>query len=309
MVPALIEEGMGRAEAFVEAHDRCMVPLDDEPEQRAHEHSDGHGFEIKQEQQEAVDRKLNIIDENEEFWIDFFEEEFAQQIEDVKEAINDSLNLKQEAERGELEDLEEEAAAVAALALQRIKDNAPTGKIVAQIESSVASARIELEGIDTIDDVPDDLLEAQRLADELTDEFAQKISDTTEGIVREEVRRLREQDASVDEVARSIENRIDHWDKSRARMVARTEAAKTTNRAAEKAYQAAGITKKQWVARADACPYCASLNGEIVDIDRNFINAEEEFQPEGANSPLHLGVGAIEHPPAHPNCRCMIVPV
>lgn len=51
---------------------------------------------------------------------------------------------------------------------------------------------------------------------------------------------------------------------------------------------------KRWDSRLDSrlCPYCRSLDGEIVAISG-------EFETRGA---------VYAHPPAHPNCRCTIVP-
>lgn len=52
--------------------------------------------------------------------------------------------------------------------------------------------------------------------------------------------------------------------------------------------------QKRWDARLDSrlCPYCRTLDGEVVAVDGKFATRGSIF----------------EHPPAHPNCRCTLVP-
>lgn len=47
--------------------------------------------------------------------------------------------------------------------------------------------------------------------------------------------------------------------------------------------------QKKWDASADACEICDELDGEIVDVDDDFSSGDPG-------------------PPAHPNCRCTVVP-
>jgi HK97 family phage portal protein len=97
--------------------------------------------------------------------------------------------------------------------------------------------------------------------------------------------------------------------KSRAERLARTETIKIANAGAKEAFRQAGITELKWVALEDSCPYCMALNNKTVGIEESFIKSDEMFQPEGAVSPLNTSYdGSIDHPPAHPNCRCAIVP-
>lgn len=79
----------------------------------------------------------------------------------------------------------------------------------------------------------------------------------------------------------------------RAMLIARTETANADVWGNMAAYEASGVVdRKRWlVAQSDFCPVCAG-NGDDGEI--------------GFDAPFTSGVF---HPPAHPNCRCDVVPV
>ena len=74
--------------------------------------------------------------------------------------------------------------------------------------------------------------------------------------------------------------------KSRAEMIARTESIRVFNTSAVRRYEQAGIRKWRWVTALDerTCSICFPLNGRVYRI---------------GEAP----------PPAHPRCRCTVVPV
>jgi SPP1 gp7 family putative phage head morphogenesis protein len=77
---------------------------------------------------------------------------------------------------------------------------------------------------------------------------------------------------------------------ARAEMIARTETASAHSAGSVLAYQASGVvTGIEWIAESDACDICAPLNGMVVKLG-------DEFAP------------GIQHPSAHPSCRCAIAP-
>jgi SPP1 gp7 family putative phage head morphogenesis protein len=65
----------------------------------------------------------------------------------------------------------------------------------------------------------------------------------------------------------------------------RTETSRFFNEASHDAYRQAGLANFEFLAEADACDICGSLDGKIYDIN--------------ASTPV----------PVHPNCRCAILPV
>lgn len=75
-----------------------------------------------------------------------------------------------------------------------------------------------------------------------------------------------------------------------AQVVARTEVARATTTAQKASLDDLGLSTWQWQAEASACDDCAFNDDEIVTIGDAFPSGDDE-------------------PPAHPNCRCVCLPV
>jgi SPP1 gp7 family putative phage head morphogenesis protein len=71
----------------------------------------------------------------------------------------------------------------------------------------------------------------------------------------------------------------------RARMIAQTESVRAFSQGRLAVGREYGFTQKQWSAQDNACPVCAGVDGETVNIDSEF------------------SIG-VQSPPAHPNCQC-----
>ena len=83
---------------------------------------------------------------------------------------------------------------------------------------------------------------------------------------------------------------------SRAKTIARTEVMRATNFASVEAYkQSKFVTAKEWLTALDerTCEICLPLDGVSVPLNKSFDTS----------------VGALDAPPAHPNCRCTTIPV
>ena len=78
-------------------------------------------------------------------------------------------------------------------------------------------------------------------------------------------------------------------DPARALTIAITETNRAVSLGAMKTYRQAGLEKMEW-AVSDPCPECAQNNGQIVEIGGTFNSGAQQ-------------------PPAHPNCRCALLPV
>lgn len=137
--------------------------------------------------------------------------------------------------------------------------------------------------------------------------FADAVTDTSADRVREVLEESIEENRTVRATRQALREEFRTWDEVRAARVARTETIRASNRGAKVAYRRAGVTNLRWLAASDACPYCSSLNGTVVGIDRNFLNVGEDFQPDGTTSPYRVRYLDVDTPPLHPNCRCSIV--
>ncbi|MCX7805706.1 MAG: phage minor head protein [Planctomycetota bacterium] len=107
----------------------------------------------------------------------------------------------------------------------------------------------------------------------------------------------------------------------RAAMLARTGTIWAANEGALARYRAEGVAVVEWLTADDdmRCPFCAEMNGVSIPAGEAFWRPGDTFSIEagtpGAASPYSgtmrfpEALGAIRHPPLHPNCRCTIIPV
>lgn len=136
---------------------------------------------------------------------------------------------------------------------------------------------------------------AAEWAEEYVGEFITGINDTTRQGVRDAVAGNIRDGGTMDELADDLME--SHWfSEPRADAIARTETCRAQIQGTQQLYGEAGIEQKEWLmADTEPCPICEELNGQRVALDGEFTS---EDLPEG-----------IDGPPAHPNCRCDILPV
>lgn len=100
--------------------------------------------------------------------------------------------------------------------------------------------------------------------------------------------------------------RLDAWEEKRTDKVTRREKNMAFNAFLVAFYVLSGITKKRWVTIGDSCPYCRSLNGKVVEVQKFFVEKDTDFKPDGADKPLNVRF-SMGHGPAHGGCNCTIV--
>lgn len=114
---------------------------------------------------------------------------------------------------------------------------------------------------------------------------------------------------AVDEnldLSESVGETFDHWEASRGQSTALNETVRSSNAFAKAAYVLAGVTVLRWVALgAETCPFCASLNGAIVGVDKFFALPDDQIVPEN-NEQMNIQ-SRVGHPPLHNGCVCQIV--
>lgn len=114
------------------------------------------------------------------------------------------------------------------------------------------------------------------------------------------------------QMATELTRNIRSLQKRRAETLARTETAAIRADSTLDRYEAAGVETVrhgEWSDAGDAkvCPICSRLDGREIPLSE-MRTGTFRFEP-GPDDPDHLaGLYALK-PPAHPNCRCVILPV
>lgn len=128
----------------------------------------------------------------------------------------------------------------------------------------------------------------QDVLDALADEV-KGVAETTKDEIRALVGRQAAEGWSIDELAQALEPRS----AARAAIIARTETTRAYSLGSIAAFQVSGqVDRLEWLTAQDekTCPECAALDGQVTDMGKSFD-------------------GGVMFPPAHPNCRCAILPV
>lgn len=111
--------------------------------------------------------------------------------------------------------------------------------------------------------------------------------------------------ASLEDAAAALLERLASWVADRPGRIARWQAVQLPNAVAREVWRAAGITRLQWVTYGSSdCPFCSSLDGQIVGIDEAFAVAGTTL---GLGEKLQISRN-VHHPPLHPGCDCQIQP-
>lgn len=95
----------------------------------------------------------------------------------------------------------------------------------------------------------------------------------------------------------------------RANMLARTSTIWAYNEGSTLQYEDAGVQGGEWFATLDAATgeWDAALHGTIVPLRSHFASSGQTFTTS-AGKIITAGIDVV-HPPLHPNCRCVILPV
>lgn len=109
--------------------------------------------------------------------------------------------------------------------------------------------------------------------------------------------------ASISEL---IEQRLDEWGEKRAKKLAASESYNAMNAFTWSYYGEKNVRNIRWVARGQNCPYCTGMNGRVIGREMNFLDADTDFQPEGAEVPIRVRY-KVKWPPMHRKCDCTIM--
>jgi HK97 family phage portal protein len=115
------------------------------------------------------------------------------------------------------------------------------------------------------------------------------VSDTTRDEIRGIVGRMASEGISYDAAALEIVQLAGIHSEARARTIAVTESARAWTQGSILAWTESGeVDRMEWSAEPDCCPICRAVNGTVVPLGSPFQGLM---------------------PPAHPNCRCALLPV
>lgn len=127
--------------------------------------------------------------------------------------------------------------------------------------------------------------------------LAGKVKELFDQVQLTSIRTLRQEIAGWIETGEKLPDLVKRlaptFGKQRAELIASTEVTRAYAEGNKQAWQAAGIVeKREWRTAADerVCPICGPLHGQQAGLNDAFE-------------------GGVDNPPAHPRCRCWIVPV
>lgn len=89
----------------------------------------------------------------------------------------------------------------------------------------------------------------------------------------------------------------------------RTETLKSSNEATMFGYQQLGITEKEWFNNPGACDYCKAVEDMGAQGMGDVFLEKGESLTDSEGNERAFDYESIEHPPLHPNCRCVLLPV
>jgi len=131
--------------------------------------------------------------------------------------------------------------------------------------------------------------------------FASRHIRSSEGQLRAVVKQAQNQEESEID---AVNQRLDEWEEKRPGKISMRETIRGESAFTKSIFALSGISKIRSVAFGKSCPYCAALDGAVIEIQRFFLEPGE-FQPEGAEKPL-IVTSARGHPPYHDGCDCGI---
>ena len=108
--------------------------------------------------------------------------------------------------------------------------------------------------------------------------------------------------------AEAVTQRLDGWEETRPGKMADSQAFEALNAFVIASYGSYEITEIRWLASGESCPYCQSLSGRVVGIEKWFIEAGSSIDGGGDLPPM-LVRRNTRHGPIHRGCDCITVAV
>jgi len=184
----------------------------------------------------------------------------------------------------------------------------PTFESLFESEGKAAAAEIGKPELNPLSDVA-----AKQALHASIGKMSQSYNSTTLATLEAKINDGLSQGQSLSQISGSVENIYEWSDTFRAERVAKTEAFRTSNAALKEAWKQSGVVKTiRWYTseKANVCPYCQEMDGKIISIDDNFLDAGQTLTAgEGDDAQtMNADYGDVGAPPLHPNCSCFARP-
>lgn len=120
---------------------------------------------------------------------------------------------------------------------------------------------------------------------------------------------------SIAQLAKRVEGVYVDATGYRAERIARSEVLRASNFGTLEAYRQSGVVEaKEWLTAKDerVCPWCGPKDGTVKSLSDPFAEKGETLvgkNESGKTVKFNVGIGDIDMPPLHPNCRCTLIPV
>lgn len=108
--------------------------------------------------------------------------------------------------------------------------------------------------------------------------------------------------------AEAVTERLAGWEETRPAKHADSQAFEALNAFVIASYGSYDITEIRWLASGESCPYCQSLSGRTVGIEKWFVESGSAIEG-GADLPPMLVRRNTRHGPIHRGCDCITVAV
>lgn len=147
-----------------------------------------------------------------------------------------------------------------------------------------------------------------------TNHFADSVVNETRDRLHEVVSESIGMGDGIPQLEKKIRQLYDNMNKYRAVRIARSETIWAQNEGAEWGYIQSGVVEaKQWWTAKDErlCPYCNSMHGEPMALDGEYqpLGSTLTVIVDGKPKTMTFNYEGISHPPLHPNCRCVLIPI
>jgi len=117
-----------------------------------------------------------------------------------------------------------------------------------------------------------------------------------------------EREASAEDLQTALDEELAHWaDIARPAHIGHMEAIRAGGAFVKAVAVVAGFTALRWVTVGKTCPLCTLMEGRTARLSGAFLDKGETLTPEeGTALTTYTKIG---HPPLHPSCDCLVVPV